>query len=84
MQRPHSIDPRVFLEVIHLAGCDLGPAGETMRSVYNPEEPGYWIVVYMGEAMHTRTIEAHLRNLNVSQERFLKWFDHYANRDIPQ
>ena len=55
-----------------------------MRSVYNPEEPGYWIVVYLGEVMHTRTIEAHLRNLNISEERFLKWFDHYANRDIPQ
>ena len=80
MQRPHSIDPRVFLEVISLAGCQIRPAKEAMQAVYNPEDSGYWTIVRLGEEMPTRVIEAHLRNLNISEERFLKWFDHYANR----
>mgnify|MGYP001613387659 FL=1 len=80
MQRPHSIDPQVFLEVLQLAGCRLGPIGGVVRSVHNPEGEGYWAIVRMGEPTITRTIEAHLRNLHISEERFLRWFAHYASR----
>lgn len=78
MQRPLSIDPRVFLEVVVLAGCVLGPAGEAVQSVHNPMGQGYWTVVRLGEEMKTRTIEAHLRNPDIAEDVFLKWFDHYA------
>ena len=80
MQRPHSIDARIFLEVLHMAGCQMGPANVATQTVYNPEAPGYWTIVRLHEDMHTRTIEAHLHNLNISEDRFLRWFDHYANR----
>lgn len=79
MQRPLSIDPQIFLEVVNLSGCRLGPFNGALHSVHNPEGIGFWTMVRVGENMHTRTIEAHLRNLNISQERFLKFFDQYMH-----
>jgi hypothetical protein len=80
MQRPHSIDPQVFIEVMHLAGCRVGPSNPELVTLINPAEPGVRSIVRMKEDLRTRTIEAHLRNLRISEESFLKWFDHYVDR----
>ena len=82
MQRPHSIDPRVFIEVILLAGCELGPSNASMQSIKNPKGPGLHAVVDLTGLLHTRAIEAHLRNLDISEVHFLKCFDRFANRNL--
>ena len=80
MQRPLSIDPHVFLEVIIMTGCELGRGSSELKSVRNPRKPGLNTIVRLREAMRTRTIEAHLRNLGIPEAEFLRCFDRYSGR----